>query len=82
MVKPVHELNQKKLDHLQAELERYRMRINDEGFLRSASEQVQKRHNQKVFMCVSISLWMSIKTDFFQIQQLELEIKNIRNLTS
>lgn len=56
VVKPVHELNQKKLDHLQAELERYRMRINDEGFLRSASEQVQKRHNQKVFMCVSISL--------------------------
>uniref|UniRef100_A0A034WE02 valine--tRNA ligase n=1 Tax=Bactrocera dorsalis TaxID=27457 RepID=A0A034WE02_BACDO len=63
VVKPSHELNQKKLDRLQAELERYRMRINDEGFLRSASEQVQKRHNQK-------------------IQQLELEIKNIRNLTS
>ncbi|XP_004527056.1 valine--tRNA ligase isoform X1 [Ceratitis capitata] len=47
-VKPVSELNQKKLDRLQAELERYRMRVNDEGFLRSASDAVQKRHNQKI----------------------------------
>lgn len=83
-VKPVNELNQKKLDRLRAELERYRMRINDEGFLRSASEQVQKRHNQKVFICVGFSLQMSLQiiTVFFQIQQLELEIRNIRNLTS
>ncbi|XP_017490043.1 PREDICTED: valine--tRNA ligase isoform X1 [Rhagoletis zephyria] len=58
---PISDLNHKKLARLQTELERYRMRINDEGFQRSASEQVQKRHNQK-------------------IQQLELEIKNIKNL--
>ncbi|XP_067643636.1 valine--tRNA ligase [Eurosta solidaginis] len=59
----VSDVNQKKLERLQAEVERYRTRLNDEGFRRSASEQVQQRHNQK-------------------IQQLELEIANIKNFNT
>ncbi|XP_054733519.1 valine--tRNA ligase [Anastrepha obliqua] len=45
---PGSTLNQKKLERLQAELDRYRMRIIDVGFQRAASEEVQKRHNQKI----------------------------------
>ncbi|XP_037932617.1 probable valine--tRNA ligase, cytoplasmic [Teleopsis dalmanni] len=42
------EINKRKLEKLQAELQRYRLRVNNEGFMKSASKKVQEKSLEKI----------------------------------
>ncbi|XP_075162378.1 valyl-tRNA synthetase, mitochondrial [Haematobia irritans] len=44
----VQNLNEQKLQKLQTDLQRYRMRMENEGFRRSASQDVQQKHAEKI----------------------------------
>ncbi|KNC25702.1 hypothetical protein FF38_12885 [Lucilia cuprina] len=46
--KLANNLNEQKLQKLEAELKRYQMRMENEGFRRSASAEVQEKHAQKI----------------------------------
>ena len=41
-------INEKKLQKLEAELKRYQLRMENEGFRKSATTEVQEKHAQKV----------------------------------
>lgn len=41
-------INEKKLQKLESELKRYQMRMENEGFRKSATPEVQEKHAQKV----------------------------------
>lgn len=49
------ELNAKKLDKLQSDLETLLNRVRNEGYLRSASPKVQAKHNERVSIQISES---------------------------
>lgn len=46
----VENINEQKLQKLQAEILRYRERLDNEGFRRSAKPQVQQQHEDKVLL--------------------------------
>uniref|UniRef100_A0A1I8PSQ2 Valine--tRNA ligase n=1 Tax=Stomoxys calcitrans TaxID=35570 RepID=A0A1I8PSQ2_STOCA len=43
-----HDINEQKLQKLEADLKRYRMRMDNEGFRKSASQEVQQKHAEKI----------------------------------
>lgn len=47
-------LNEQKLQKLQADLKRYQMRMDNEGFRKSASPDVQQKHAKKVGIIYTI----------------------------
>lgn len=98
----VNNINEQKLQKLEAELKRYQLRMENEGFRKSASAEVQEKHAQKVtqfnYFCfkfihyiniiISIIIIIIFSTltfriiNFFQIQQLVVEIEKIKSIAS
>lgn len=50
----IQNLNEQKLQKLQADLKRYQMRMDNEGFRKSASPDVQQKHAKKVGIIYTI----------------------------